>query len=96
MAEVAFSKATADFEQTTYGGWPAAAAIDGDARSGWSIDPWESSPHVALFQVAKPFGEPGGTALNITMDQGERGHELGRFRLWVTRGAPASTAGGVW
>ena len=81
---VALTKASADYEQTSYGGWPASAAIDGDAKTGWSIDPCEGMPHVALFEVTRPFGQPGGTALTLELDQGERGHSLGRFRLWAT------------
>lgn len=84
MAPVAFAKAFADYEQTSYGVWPASAAIDGEAETGWSIDPCEGAPHVALFEAAEPFGRAGGTGLHLELRQGERGHSLGRFRIWVT------------
>jgi hypothetical protein len=81
---VAFSKAAADFEQTRYGNWPAAAALDADPLTGWSIDPGEGLPHAAVFETVEPFGEPGGGTLTLELDQGERAHALGRFRLWAT------------
>jgi hypothetical protein len=84
MAPVAFARASADHEQHSYGVWPAAAALDQDAKTGWSIDPEEGLPHVALFEAAKPFGHAGGTTLKLELDQGDRGHALGRFRVWVT------------
>jgi hypothetical protein len=84
MARVAFTQASADFEQESFGGWPASGAIDDDAKTGWSIDPGEGAAHVALFEVAEPFGQAGETMLSIELEQGDRGHSLGKFRLWVT------------
>jgi hypothetical protein len=81
---VTFARASADYEQASYGGWPASAALDADGKTGWSIDPCEGAPHVALFRAAQPFGGPEGTVLALELDQGERQHSLGRFRLWVT------------
>ncbi len=93
LEAVALTEASADFEQTSYGGWPALATIDGDAKTGWSIDPCEGAPHVLLLQPEQPFGGPG-TVLACELDQGERGHALGRFRLWVTsRPGPQVPAG---
>jgi len=83
-APVAFTKASADYEQATYGGWPVSAVIDDDAKTGWSIDACAGVPHVALFRIGQPVGGPEGTVLTFELDQGERGHALGRFRLWVT------------
>jgi hypothetical protein len=81
---VALAAASADYEQTSYGGWPASAAIDEDGKTGWSIDPCEGTAHVALLRPAQPFGGAEGTVLAVELDQGERSHALGRFRLWVT------------
>ena len=78
----------ADFSQDSHGGWPVAAVIDGDPDTGWSIDPAEGMPHVAIFETEKPVGFPGGTTLTFTIDQGIREHTLGRFRLWVTAAKP--------
>ena len=81
---IAFAGAAADFEQAGYGGWPVSAAIDGNPKTGWSLDPCEGVPHVALFRTARPFGDPAGTALTLEVEMGDRGHALGKFRVWVT------------
>jgi hypothetical protein len=78
----------ADFAQESHGGWPVAAAIDGDPQTGWSIDPEEGQPHEAVFETGQPLGFPEGTALTVELDQGEREHSLGRFRLSVTAAKP--------
>ena len=78
----------ADFSQTAYGGWPIAAALDGDPQTGWSIDPAEGQPHVAIFRTEKPFGYPAGTTLTFAIKQWERGHTIGRLRLSVTASSP--------
>jgi len=83
-AGVSLRRAVADHEQETHGGWPVAAAIDGDPHTGWSIDPAEGAPHAALLETDVPVGSPGGTVLTIELGQGERQHSLGRFRLWAT------------
>jgi len=77
-----------DFFQTSHGGWPVAATIDGDPSTGWSIDPAEGIAHVALFETEKPVDFAGGTDFVFTIEQGEREHTLGRFRLSVTRAKP--------
>ena len=85
---VAFRGARADVSQRSHGGWPIEAAIDGNANTGWSIDPDEGSPHVAVFETSRPVGFAGGTTLTIRLRQGLRGHSLGRFRLSVTTARP--------
>jgi hypothetical protein len=85
---VVLKNAAADFSQETYGGWPAGAAIDGDPKTGWSIDPQEGRNHVAVFETEKRVGAAGGTSLTFTLDQGERGHNIGRLRLSVTNAEP--------
>lgn len=78
----------ADFSQDSYGGWPVAAAIDDDPKTGWSIDPQEGLRHVAVFETKKPVGFAGGTTLAFTLQQGDRGHNIGRLRLSVTTAKP--------
>jgi hypothetical protein len=85
---VALYKPMADFSQEGYGGWPVAAAIDGDSATGWSVDPAEGMRHEALFQMKTPVGYAGGTKLVFTLKQGERQHTLGRFRLSATTALP--------
>ncbi|MBM4089488.1 MAG: hypothetical protein FJ276_08675, partial [Planctomycetes bacterium] len=91
---VTLHKPIADYAQASHGGWPIAAALDGDPKTAWSIDPAEGSPHVALFETTQPLGFTGGTTLSLELLQGDREHALGRFRLWVTDVAePALPAG---
>jgi hypothetical protein len=79
----------ADFSQETYGGWQVAAALDGDPKTGWSIDPLEGAPHVAVFEIEKPIGFPGGTTLAFVLGQGSPAdHNLGRLRLSATTAKP--------
>ena len=85
---VALRNPQADFAQESYGGWPVAAALDGKPETGWSIDPEEGRPHTAHFEFERPVGFEGGTTLVLELDQGTRGHSLGRFRLSVTAASP--------
>ena len=87
-APVSLTHAAASFEQQSYGGWPVAAAIDGDPKTGWSIDPHEGRPQEAVFEITTPIANPGGSLLTFSLEQGDRQHTLGRFRLAVTA-APA-------
>ncbi|MBI2298138.1 MAG: hypothetical protein HYU66_04170 [Armatimonadetes bacterium] len=85
---VALVHPQASYEQTGYGGWPVAAAVDGDPRTGWSIDPHEGRRQVGHFEFAAPVGAAGGSVLTVTLEMGDRQHTLGRLRLAVTT-APA-------
>jgi len=79
----------ASFSQETHGGWPVGAALDGDPKTGWSIDPLEGKAHVAAFESEKPVGFPGGTTLQFVLQQGSpAGHNLGRLRLSATTAKP--------
>jgi hypothetical protein len=79
----------ADFSQETHGGWPVAAALDGNPKTGWSIDPLEGKPHAAVFETEKPLGFPGGTTLEFVLQQGSpAAHNLGRLRLSATTARP--------
>jgi len=82
--EVKFRAAKADFSQTSHGGWPVAAAIDGSPGSGWSIFPQTGASHAAVFELDRPLRFREGAILTFKLAQGERGHSLGRFRLSVT------------
>ncbi len=83
---------SASFSQTGFGGWPVAAAIDGDAKTAWSIDPREGESQTAVFEIEKPLDLAGGGRLTFTLDQGYRNgpadHTIGRFRISVTAAKP--------
>jgi hypothetical protein len=81
---VSLHKPLADYSQTSHGAWPITAALDGDPKTAWSIDPAEGSPHVAMFETAQPLEVASGTLLSFEFLQGDREHTLGRFRLWST------------
>jgi hypothetical protein len=85
---VALRNPAADFSQTSHGGWPVAAAIDGDPKTGWSVDPREGRRHVAIFETAEPVGSADGSTLAFRLVQGEREHSIGRLRLSVTAAKP--------
>ena len=85
---VALKNPIADFSQQTYGGWPIAAAIDGDPKTGWSVDPQEGMRHVAVFETQTPIEFSAGTSLSFTLEQGERGHNIGRLRFSATTAKP--------
>jgi hypothetical protein len=85
---VPLRNARADFEQTGYGGWPAGATLDDDPKTGWSIDPEEGRPHEVVFEMLQPVGFEGGTTLTLELDQGDRQHSLGRFRISATEASP--------
>lgn len=86
---VILQNAIADFAQSTFGGWPVAAAIDGDSQTGWQVDPEEGWPHEAIFELKEPPGGKGGSKLTFTLDQNTpEAHTLGHFRLAVTTDKP--------
>jgi hypothetical protein len=75
----------ATFEQA---GLPLSAAIDGDKKSGWAIDPKFGQDHAAVFEAEKEIDVP--AILTFTLDfRGNTGHNLGRFRLSVGRNPTA-------
>ena len=85
LTKVKFSSARADFSQ---GNYEVAKAIDGQPggnNNGWAISPQQGKDHVAIFEVAEPFGQDGGSILRFTMKQPyDDSHTLGKFRLSVT------------
>ncbi|MCX6910554.1 MAG: hypothetical protein NTY01_21270 [Verrucomicrobia bacterium] len=84
-------RARADFAQTSFGGWPAEAAIDGKPQTGWGIDPAEGARHVAVFELERPLSCPQGSALEFQLDHTGRQHNIGRLRLSATSAKPPIT-----
>src|SRR5262249_35776393 len=78
----------ATFEQK---GLPVAAAIDGDKKSAWAVDPQFGRDHAAVFEPAAPFGFPGGTEVTVMLEfKNNKKHAIGRPRLALsTQPAPA-------
>jgi hypothetical protein len=89
---VTLHKPAASFSQTSYGGWPIEAAIDGDPKTAWSIDPCEGESHEATFETRAPMGLSEGATLTFTLQQGylteSADHTIGRLRLSVTTSKP--------
>ncbi len=82
---VALERPLAGFSQESYGGWPVAAALDGNPKTGWSIDPQEGQPQVAIFHTRQGVAFAGGATLEFTLEQGSPpDHNLGRLRLSAT------------
>jgi mono/diheme cytochrome c family protein len=72
----------ATFEQK---GLPIQAAIDGDKRSAWAVDPEFGKNHAAVFETATDVGFDGGTVLTFTLEfKNNAGHTIGRPRLALT------------
>jgi mono/diheme cytochrome c family protein len=72
----------ADYAQDNY---PIAAAIDGNAKTGWAIGTETARKHTAVFQTKEPISAAGTTLLTITLDQ-QHGQEnlIGKLRISVT------------
>ncbi|NUQ65682.1 MAG: hypothetical protein HUU20_24695 [Pirellulales bacterium] len=85
---VPIAQARADFSQTSHGGWPAEAAIDGKPQTGWAIDPAEGMRHVVVFELAEPLVCAQGTVLEFRLDHTDRQHSIGRLRLSATSAKP--------
>src|SRR5262245_25838455 len=87
---VPLTAVSADFEQQ---GWPLAAAVDGNAESGWAVSPEFGKPHTAIFELKAPAeGGEGDRPVSIRLEfrSPHVSHVLGKFRISVT-GSPAST-----
>jgi len=65
--------------------WPVEGAIDGNAKTGWAIDPQFDQRHVAVFETEENIEVPAGAKLIFHLDQqyGSQ-HTLERFRLAAT------------
>ncbi len=79
---VALRNAAADFSQKN---WAVAAAIDGDAQTGWAIIPETNQLHVAVFETKETLSFSPGAKLTFTLDQ-QYGteHTIRQFRLSAT------------
>ena len=79
---VEFATASADFAQDMF---PAAAAIDGNLKTGWAVAPKFSRRHVATFETRVDLDLPEEATLTIVLDQ-QHGlqHTIGKFRLSAT------------
>lgn len=79
--------ARSDFAQE---GWPVAAAIDGDPKTGWAVSPRSRERHVAFFDLAEPLkvGTDAKLRLKLSQNYGNR-LTLGRFRLSLSTAEPS-------
>ncbi|HEX7449923.1 MAG TPA: PSD1 and planctomycete cytochrome C domain-containing protein [Pirellulales bacterium] len=82
-----FAQATASFASNATG---AAAAIDDDPQSGWSVAGRPGQRHVAVFAFAEPLGEVRQLQLKLACGR-YYASSLGRFRISVTA-QPAAVA----
>jgi hypothetical protein len=74
---VKFARASQSF------GTSAAAAIDGDPLTGWSINGGQGRPHAAVFTLAAPLGDVKALSLRLLFER-YYAAGLGRFRLAMT------------
>lgn len=84
---VTLTNARADFAQDKK---PVAAAIDGDEKTGWSVNPRTHEAHTALFDFAAPLRLTAEAKLRVTLSQ-QAGDTmtLRRFRLATSDISPA-------
>jgi len=70
-----------------------AAAIDGDERTGWSVEGRGREPHALLLELARPLvvREAGRLELTLSHQKGDA-TSLRRFRLSATSASPARLA----
>ena len=72
----------ATFEQK---GLPISAAIDGDKKTGWAVDPQFGRDHAAVFELVADARTDSGATLTFTVDfQGNARHNIGRLRFSAT------------
>lgn len=78
----------ADFSQD---GWPVAAAIDGDVKTGWAVSPRQREPHVAVFDLVDPVNIDAESKLRVTLTQnyGDK-LVLAQFRLTASDADPTT------
>ena len=80
--------ARSDFSQD---GWPVAAAIDGDTKTGWAVSPRSRERHFAFFDFAEPLKLDAETKLRVTLTQAYGNRlTLVNFRLSASTADPAS------
>ena len=72
------------------------AAIDGNERSGWSIDPKSRKNHTAVFEIKDGAGFEGETVLTFQLRFADEKRSLGRLRLSITaESTPARPEGEI-
>ncbi len=74
---------------------PLAAVVDGDAKTGWAVEPSAlGKDHAAHFEVVGDLGDPAGLQLTILLKFDGKGHAIGRPRVAIsTRSEPRELAG---
>jgi hypothetical protein len=88
---VRFARASQDFADGTNN---AAAAIDGNPLTGWSINRGQGKAHAAVFNLAAPLGDLREMSLRLLFER-YYSAPLGRFRIWVTTDARPVEARGL-
>jgi hypothetical protein len=61
----------------------AAAAIDGDPQTGWSINGGQGRQHAAVFRLAEPLTVAGAVQIQLLFEK-YYAAGLGKFRMWAT------------
>ena len=84
--EIRVVDARADFSQA---GRNIQSVLGNSRNDGWAVHPQTGRDHVAIFDLARSVGFPGGTRITIQMEHFcHEDHNLGKFRLGITS-APA-------
>lgn len=80
--------ARADYSQN---GWPVAAAIDGDTKTGWAVSPRFRERRVAIFNLVEPLKLEADAKVKVSLQQ-RYGDALvlRRFRLATSNADPAT------
>jgi hypothetical protein len=80
--EPALVNPKATFEQP---GLPIAAAVDGDPKSGWAVDPRFGKDHAAVFELGSDVRTDAGATLTFALAfENNQGHNIGRVRVSAT------------
>ncbi|HXG08609.1 MAG TPA: PSD1 and planctomycete cytochrome C domain-containing protein, partial [Gemmataceae bacterium] len=88
---VPLSRATHSFANGKNG---AAAAIDGDPHTGWSINGGQGRAHTAVFNLAEPLADAGELTVSLLFER-YYAAGLGRFRIAVTTDCRPAEARGL-
>lgn len=71
-------------------GWPVAAAIDGDLKTGWAVSPRKHERHVAIFDFDSPVELRSETEVRVTIAQNYGSQlTLAQFRVSISQLDPA-------
>ena len=88
-----FNDAFADDEQIA---WPARAAIDGDRRTGWSINTVDNAqPREAVFVYARPKEFASRQVQFMLRHDASSGRGIGRFKIEIATQTPYDARGAV-